>query len=630
MLTFKTRDANKGSFFFFDDNSIDMSVLDQISTLSKSVRPTLQAVFESRNSIDSERTVSVSDIAKALGLSSKAMNDRIRTLRKLELISDVPFAFVDENGNKKNKKKVLCFVVTATVDKVNNELSSKTPNMKALVEKRHATNKAYAALEFSERPDVKERLPNAMRHSDIFLMEQLAVSGNDPRTKIAKSFYVTTSEGKSQQVVAQIQSFSRILDSDDLQVLFACYTLIYLYHEKSMQQHLMEGTKPKNLTPIYVDDVLRVQQKSLGGESRKAVRDSLMAIRDTEYDLYGLVNIATNNETVAKYAERRYRNFTQCSALSDYAPEVKDDGETVVFAENAMIYLVELPDHIFQSLLYNKTTFVFPTSSLSVPSIIFMIYLRLRSLCRTKFDDTLRNLNSMVSPSQRFGDFKKSLLAAMKKLNKFNDPYLFANHRPDDKDIVFNLWGYHGRICLKENYMTVTAHQKEIIEACGLDSSKQSSPTKRNDIYFEYMPLLQVDRVLPKNLQRLIQTERTKYTVQYPQTNSQKALTAYANAYEINEMVDLLCETYGLESMLAEEKVRQDIESLSKLVLDDYTVSLEDYSSIKMMANAPNLKGDSFINAFVRRKTLREELRQVLVLDVEPSSALCEHIRSYQ
>lgn len=636
MLKIRNRTANNGSFIFFGDRHIDPSFLEHLSKTVNSVKLTLEAIYASKDSMDSDLTVSISFIAQMLGLSPKAMRDRIRMLKKLELICDVPFAFIGENGEQKAKRRVLCYRISATADSIdtaNKELAQKTPNMTALVNKRYSNQRAYKALELSERPDVKDRLLNVIRQSDMFLMEQLALSGKDPRVKIAKTFYVATAEGKSQSVVAQIQSFSRILNSDDLQVLFACYTLIYLYHEKAMPQYLITHTKPKNLTPIYIDDILRVQQKAKGGESRKAVRESLMAIRDTEYDLYGLTDIRVNNEIVAKYAEKRYRNFTQCSALSDYAPEVAEGGEYVVFGENAMIYLVELPEHIFNALLYNKKTFVFPTSSLSVPSVIFMIYLRLRSLCRTKYDDTLRNISNIVSPTRRFGDFKKTLLSAMKKLNKFNDPYLFANHRAEEKDIVFNLWGYHGRICLKENFMTVTAHPKEIIEACGLDYRKQSSPTKRNDIYFNYLPLLQVDRVLPKNLQRIIQAEITKYTVQYSLANRNEVsqtLTAYSTNLEINTVIDVLSGIYNLEVSLIEDKVRQDIDHLSELSVLDYNITREDYVTLKMIVNAPNLTGEGFIKAFMRKKSMFDELHAVTALDAEPSAAFCEHVRSFQ
>lgn len=632
MLKFKNRDADNGSFFYYRKQSIDPALFEQISSQSKIVKPTLEAIFSAKELVDDECTVSTSVIAQRLGLSVKAMNDRIRVLRKLELITDVPFAFI---GEHRTKRRVLCLVFSISeplIFKANESLSGSTKDMSALAKKRHSTKKACKALALTERPDVKNKLPQVLRQSDIFLMEQLAISGKDPRNPLAKTFFVTADDGKAVPVLAKIQSFSRILNSDDLQVLFAAYTLIYLYHEKAMLEHLVNGTRPKNLTPIYVDDILRVQQKGLGGESRKPVRESFKAIRDTEYDLYGLTNIQINNDVVSKYAERRYRNFTQCSALSDVAPEVTSDGGNVVFGDNAMIYLVELPDHIFDSLLYNKTLFVFPTASLSVSSIIFMLYLRLRSKCRHTHDDTLQNLNSVLSPSRRLSDFKKSLIAAMKKLNRFEDAYLFANYRKDEDDIVFNLWGYHGKISLKENYLTVKANQKEVIKACGLDSSKQNSPTKRNDI-MDFAPLLQVDKALPKNLQRIIPKDATKYTVQYHHPSvkgSSKTLTAYSTPFEIAQAVDMLCDVYGLDASLVEDKVNQDIECLSKFTVNDHEITYEDYVTLKLTVDAQSLSGEGLIRAFFRKTSMFDELYSVVVQDAEPSRSFCEHVKSFQ
>lgn len=612
---------------------MNTSLFEQLSAQSKTVKPTIQAINDAQTFADTEHTVSTSVIAEILKITMKALNDRIRLLRKLDLLTEIPFIFI---GKHPAKRRVLCFSIiidTPLVNKANTMISEATVDMNALSKKRENSRRTYKALELSQRPNVSQPPSHVIRQSDTFLIEQLAVNGKDPRNPLAKTFYVMAEDGKSHPVIAKIQSFSRILDSDDLQVLFATYTLIYLYHEKAISDHMISRSKPRNLTPVYVDDILRIQQRALGGESRRSTRESLRAIRDTEYDLYGLTNIRTNNDIVANYAERRFRNFTQCSALSEHAPEVTPDGENVVFGENAMIYLIELPDHIFKSLLYNKTLFVFPTASLSVPSIIFMLYLRLRSKCRSDYDELLKNLNHAIAPSRRYSDFKKSLVAAMKKLNKFKDPYLFAHYRDDENDVVFNLWGYHGRLSLKENYLTVKANQKEIIEACGLDFSTQASPTKRNDIYLNFLPLIKVDKVLPKNLQRIIQRDMTKYTVQYQNPknkNETHIITAYSNTLNISQAVEMLSEAYGLDIALIEEKVKQDIEAISKFIVNDHKISYDDYVTLKLVTNAPNLSGEDFIRAFFRRRTMFDELHSIVALDAVPSKEFCEHVRSYQ
>lgn len=633
MLKFKNRNADNGSFFYFGSGEMDISLFERLSGQSKTVKPTIQAISNAQQLADTEHTVSTSVVAEILKITMKALNDRIRLLRKLDLLAEIPFAFI---GKHPAKRRVICLsmiIDEPLLNKANTMISETVTDMSALTKKRENVRRTYRALELSTRPSVANPLPYVMRQSDTFLIEQLAVNGKDPRNSLAKTFYVMAEDGKPHPVVAKIQSFSRILDSDDLQVLFATYTLIYLYHKKAIADHVLNGSTPRNLTPIYVDDILRIQRRALGGESRRSTRESLQAIRDTEYDLYGLTNIRVSNEIVAKYAERRFRNFTQCSALSDHAPEITLKGDNVVFGDNAMIYLVELPDHIFESLLYNKTLFVFPTASLSVPSIIFMLYLRLRSKCRLNYDESLKNLNNAMAPTRRFSDFKKSIVSAMNKLNRFKDPYLFADYRDDENDIIFNLWGYHGRISLKENYLTVKANQKEIIEACGLDSSTQESPTKKNDIYIDFVPLIKVDKILPKNLQRIIQRDITKYTIQYnnPKNKDQShIITVYSNTLDVSQTIDMLSDAYGLDIAFIEERVKQDIEGISKFVVNDYEITYDDYVTLKLLTNAPNLSGNDFIRAFFRRRTMFNELHSVLALDAEPSKGFCEHVRSYQ
>ncbi|MFA0393460.1 replication initiator protein RctB domain-containing protein [Vibrio sp. 10N.222.54.A1] len=632
MIEFKTRNPKNGSFINFNQGEVDPSILDSIPINMKGLRETLESILDNQCNIDSENSISVSQIADCLGLSSATMNSRIRTLQNLNILSEVPFCFVRPTGEQIAKRRIKCLVINSLATLAVGTQKSITTHekMSQLAKKKHRVKKTYEELSLHDRPTIPKNMPSALRHTESFVIEQLATSNNELRQKIAKSFYVTTAEGKTHQLVAQIQSFSRILNSNDLQVLFACYTLIYLYHKKTIPLHLSENSKPVNLSPIHIDDILRVQQKSLGGESRKQVRDSLMAIKDTEYDLFGLVNITIGDESVSKYADRRYRNFTQCRSISDYKAEVK--GDEVIFATNAMIYLIELPTHIFESLLYSKTLFVFPPSSLTVSSVLFMIYLRFRSLCRTTLSGSLQNLNAQISPSQRLGDFKRTLLTSMKKLNRLNKKYLYSDYCAENQKITFNLWGYHGVISLKDNSLVVTANQKEVIEACNLDFDQQKSPTRKNDVYYDLLPFLQVEKAIPRNLQKIVKVHKSKYALEYqlPSSDIVITLTAYDSPYEVNIAIDELGSAYNIETVLIEEKVKQDMETISRLTLNDYEVTLEDFSTIKLISNSPRLSGIGFIRAFLRKKTLREELHSILANELDASNEFCNYVRSFQ
>ncbi|KLV03561.1 hypothetical protein ABT56_19225 [Photobacterium aquae] len=638
MLEFKNRDATNGSFFYFEGQQIDLEVLEKLSDQSKSVKPTLSAILAAVELKDDESTVSTSTIAEKMGITIKALNDRLRQLRKLNFIVELPFVFT---GEKTFKRRTMCFAVQfeqESIDNVNSDIEKKKTEIKKLAVKREFMRKAQKEIQLGDRPDVSNKLPCIVRHSNSFPIEQLAINGKDPRTKMAKKFYVTSEDGETKTVLARIQSHSRILDSDDLQVLFATYTLIRLYHEKESETHFLNGTTPNKLTPVYVDDILLVQQRALGGKSRRLVRESFKAIRDTEYDMYGLTNIKTKDGNLSFYGERRFRNFSECIPLSEYAPEISKDYSDVIFGDDSMIYLIELPDHIFESLMYNKTLFAFPTNSLSAPSLIFLLYLRFRSKCNNsdKYDDSLKNLNKVIAPSKRLGDFKRSLITSMKRLSKIDDPYLFSRIDTETNEITFNLWGYHGKISTKENYLTIKCHQKEVVAACGLDTSKQNAPTKYNDLYSNFAPLMQIDKILPKNIERIIKKDVTKYTVTYkhPSTgNTSAPLTVYSDSSEINDAVDFLCKSYGFEIALVEPKIREDIEKLSHFTVKGHSVTKDEYLTIKYICDASGLDGNGFIRAFFRKTSLHDELHTLIlgeVDDLEPSEIFCKHVRSFQ
>ncbi|MEZ8028374.1 replication initiator protein RctB domain-containing protein [Enterovibrio norvegicus] len=634
VLSFANRTAADGSFFYFEGDTVyDLDILDSIPTTARTLTPTLKMVCEQSCNTDSEQTVSTSQIADALGITMNSLNHRLRKMACLGLIRELPFEF----STTRLKKRVKCYTIVTGEDAA--KCLSNSDNKRdrsAESNNRQLAKQQLMSMGLDNRVDYrKNAVPTPVRHRESNIIEQLVVPSKQRRQKLVKSFTVNTDKERSAIVAADVYSRSRIVDADDLQVLYAIYTLIYYYHEAAIHQHLDNSTLPKNLTPIYVDDILTIQRKAKGGSSRGKAKDSIHALTNTTYNLVGLAEVPFSDESLRWYTSKAYSVFKQCNPLTNEAPEVIDGD--LVFGQSAMIYLIELPDHIFTSLMTHTALFTFPKNSLRVDSLVFMFYLRFRSLVngRRRYQEKIRTtLLKAFNPMQKPHQFVRQIIKSFRQLNSFEDAHLSCEWIEEQEMLRFNLWGYHGVLSYSEgeDLLSVVPDYAEIARACELDPDRQKAPTTRNDIAASLYSAMKIERILPKNLSRVIESQISRYHVFYPAktTDSVDCILAKASSSsEIDSAVATLSADYGVEPYFVRAKVEKDLSGLNAFVINGNEFTQDDFDFIRGASGCYGLSTVDIINGFVRKRSKHDQLISIVFNEQQPTEDWISLVKSF-
>ncbi|WP_305810585.1 replication initiator protein RctB domain-containing protein [Photobacterium leiognathi] len=428
MQAFSNRTPKDGNFFYVPELNIEV-VREKASSLPNVLIETINASIFLLKGLDSEKTLSVSNIAAYLDISSVAINKRLLRLVKLNIIERIPFVFTQTNS-----LRISCYKFCdnndqfeeVTIKQLQQEETKRlikqiSVHKRESALKREQEKKLYKQGNYAPRPQTSEILP--IRQSGNFLVEQCISTLKQPIQKMAKSISI----GNKTEIKAQITSSTRIMNAEDLQVLFATYSLIQKYHENSLTT---ENPKPINRTPIHISDIAAVRGKSTGGNTNIKIRESLESIYRTNFEFYGLGNIDINSHSISAYMRETFSNFQQCTPLSEVNAEIK--GDDVIFGKDSMIYLIKLPEDVFTELLTGKYHFVFPQASLSAPGIVFSLYLRFRSRVKTTFSENLKTTWTALAKGSEFKDFKISIksqvLKVNRKLKNIQDSFAYSSY----------------------------------------------------------------------------------------------------------------------------------------------------------------------------------------------------------
>lgn len=577
MQTFSNRTPKDGNFFFVPE--LNIQVLNQkASSLPKVLIETVNASISLLSELDSEKTLSVSNVAAYLEISSVTLNKRLLRLVKLNILERIPFGFTQTNS-----LRISCYKFCdsndvfeeVTIEQLKQEETKRLVKQTSAF-KREQEKKLYKQGNYAPRPQTSEILP--IRQSGNFLVEQCISTLKQPIQKMAKSISI----GNKTEIKAQITSSTRIMNAEDLQVLFATYSLIQKYHENSLTA---ESPKPINRTPIHISDIAAVRGKSTGGNTNIKIRESLESIYRTNFEFYGLGNIDMNSHSISAYMRETFSNFQQCTPLSDVNAEIK--GDDVIFGKDSMIYLIKLPDDVFTELLTGKYHFVFPQASLSAPGIVFSLYLRFRSRVKNTFSENLKTTWTALSKGSEFKDFKISIksqiLKVNRKLKNIQDSFAYSSYDEKEDRLTFNLWGYHGFICFKENYLSVKCHEKEMFAACRVhknDSLLKNAPTVENYLRTIFEPELKLEAGLPRNISKLIKSFVSKYNVTYEDISEDLQLCVYSTERELYKTKVALVDHYHTDELIVQKKIDHDLTKVNFLCFKGHTITKSEFFTI--------------------------------------------------
>ncbi|AWK84587.1 replication initiator protein RctB domain-containing protein [Photobacterium damselae] len=575
-IEFSNRTFIDGNFFYIP--SIDTEYLHQISsTFPLALCQTVLAVIELADSIDSEFTLSCRFIANHLNITTVTLNKRLRRLVALDVLKPRKFKFTNSES-----MRISCFELCTNAIEIlepkEEPIKSKPSSneIRKITASRRELEKSIYKENFAPRPKTDDVLP--IRQPGNFLVEQCMSIAKYPVTQMAK----TVQLGNRTEVQAKITSNTRIMTPEDLQVLFAVYSLIHAYHEN----HTSLDQTPINRTPIHIADIAAVRGKTIGGTTSAKLRESLESIYQTSFEFYGLGNLDLNNFSICSYMRERFTNFVQCSPLSEIEAEIK--GNDISFGSDSMIYVIKLPDDVFNQLIMGKYHFVFPQASLSAPGVVFSLYLRLRSRTKNKkYSESLRLTWVEIAKGTEFNDFKISLRTQLLKINRklknVDDPFSSATYDKESNRLNFNLWGYHGYICFNENIICSQLHEDEMYAACriGSNSYVRNAPTVENHLHKFYSANLKIESSLPKNISKLVKSKINRYDITYLlKNNDTLSLCLYRTEYEYERIIELIAEDYHLEPWTVSKKVEHDLSQIQPVTIKDRTITQSDFNAI--------------------------------------------------
>ncbi|MCL9783713.1 DUF3346 domain-containing protein [Vibrio sp. S4M6] len=649
-MIIKNRTAGGGSLILLPQDipaNIDLTHY----KLSKSARQTVNSLLASSALADDQGLVSVQEFAAQSGEILHTVRNRLRTLRSKGLLQSVPFQFSDGSSLPRITCDVLLIeshedYLSRTVDHTDD--SSKTHKIATtinnnLTTQREKNRNMLAEKGFNLPKFSKGNTPAVLRHLGNNPVEQLINTSNRKKGRSAitnkvadaeqaREIFVKASTG-TKKIITRVRSFMNIMDGEDLQVLYATYALVYNYHRNELEKHRKNGTSPKNLTPIHIDQIIDMIGRSRGGPNRMHVRDCLQAIIDTEYDLHGLAEVELDDITLHGYARHSFRNFSYLTPLTETEPEIDPDTGRVVFGLDATIYLVSLPNNVFDLIMKEDQLFAFPEKSLAVPAILFTLYLRFRALCHHgDLTETLKNMYRQMSGGKTdLGSFKKALKSAFRSLDKkkLNDPHLRHEYVDELNEIHFNLWGYRGRISFKEEYLKVTCHVEEMLKCC--KATSENSPIV-NNIMSELYQVEHLNKRISRQMSSVVSRRFKKFSVIYGKKQNTIELCKYVSKEEKEFVVDRLCSEYQLNSMAVEVQIDSDIDAIQGLVINNSELSKEHFDFLleSIGINPNTLEVLDLIQRINRRTSLHTEIHRVVFDRAEASMKLIRTLKEIE
>lgn len=644
-LSLIERTAKEGSFIYFNKgesyyqaDSFISNVSEYITTKNAQV---LSVLIDSYHQKDSEDTVSYNDIY-AQNESFGSRNNFSKILRNLRSSGFlVPIEFECLNGHK--IRSVKCDVLNLNLENQQPlESTNFRSNAKDLA--KHRNFQLQELKSHNIKPPASHDITSVVRPKNDFYVERFVSQRIRPRgiQKLKMEESKTFDEDKFKlrlksgdqflNLICHSRSYSGLMDSKDLQVLLAIYTLIYNYHSNELDTYLATDTLPRNLTPIASKHIASLIGLSKSTNSNDYIHDSIQSIEDTEYNLYPTDEVeldVLNSDAVLKgYTRQKFKNFEKCIPISNSPASFREQDGGIILPK-ATLYLIALPDQIFKDLMEEKTLFAFPPEVLSIAPLLFSLYLRFRALCKPKISQSTKNLWRGLGQIQKYPVFMRSIHDAFASIvsgKKSQSDHLYASIDKIDNTITFNLLGFKGTISLPDDYYTVECDYEEMMSCCNVERRSPASKKVDAPIIFNELHILKkkVNTSLQYQITKVIKsvsnTRYYKYHIAYKLRNGDEInIHKYLTKDEINSCIEDIVERTGIksesENLLI--KIQVDIEKIDGLMLSNsYHLTVKDFNVLLDRTDLSMYKYDldisSLLNSIQRRVAMHDKLIKFL------------------
>lgn len=640
-LSLTVRTAKEGSFIYFDKDESYYQVESFVNSISEYLTDknaqVLSVLIDSYRYKDSEDTVSYNDIhAKNASFGSRNNFSKIlRNLRSSGFL--VPIEFDCLKGHK--IRSVKCDVLNLNLESHNPlEKTNFRSNAKDLAKHRHFQLNELKSHNI--KPPASHDITSVVRPKNDFYVERFVSQRIRPRgiQKLKMEESRTFDEDKfslklkfgnqSLDLICHSRSYSGLMDSKDLQVLLAIYTLIYNYHSSELDMYLNTSTLPRNLTPVTSKHIASLIGLSNSTNSNDYIHDSIQSIEDTEYNLYPTdeveMNVLNSDAVLKGYTRQKFKNFEKCIPISNSPASIREKDGGIILPK-ATLYLIALPDQIFKDLMEEKTLFAFPPEVLSIAPLLFTLYLRFRALCKPKISQSTKNLWRGLGQIQKYAVFMRSIhdaFTSITKGKKSQSEHLYASIDDVENTITFNLLGFKGTISLSDNYYVVECDYEEMMGCCNVERRSDASKKLDAPVIFNDLHILKekVNTSLQYQITTVIKsvsnTRYHKYHVTYKLCNGEEInIHKYLTKEELNDCIEDIVERTGVtnESENLVIKIQMDVEKIRGLILSNsYSLTVDDFNLLLDRTDLSMYKYDldipSLLNSIQRRPVMHDKL----------------------
>lgn len=572
--------------------------------VAKSQKETLVAIHQAYEYCNSDLHVSLVDIGAHLGLTKNAVYKRMISLVNINLFNAEDFRYKDPSIKKASKSRCYVFANQDDPSSITPKEPTKSRGGKSNLAKRHDT---YPGLETSglEKPSCIDDSTPIITPRKFQPFEQVLRPKKPNREKgvtqqaqsyRAEFWYRDVSKELVKGEV-EVSSSSLIMDQEDLIIVFAVYSLVHNYHASKLDIHFQNQTLPRNDTPISVAQIAQlIGRREDSGVTRTLIRDSLDAIYDTNFNFAQLTNaISVDPETKYLFSER-YRVFQKLTPLLKASEMV--DGESPHDAlRRANMFLVSLPDEIFESILKKESLFAFPRKILTLQPFFFRLYLRLRNRVKPNKSEFSYNENIQRTLYKSFVPDKSIFYHAFKRqirqhLNRFFQgqyvkKYSFIESAHNEKDDIYtiNLFGYNCRFDMQNDELYVTGFRDEVTRfAVGEESD---APTIFNPTSALYKD--EIDREIKKSLSSELKIAHKKYHILFKSIDH--TLCSFSTHNQIASICNILSEVIGTKAVLINSVIDMELGKIDAFVIGERELSKDDVEWLLSLAS-PNLSLD--------------------------------------
>lgn len=586
-IVITTRSASDGSFILLDkEHDFYFEVVNALYRnkrfFTNSAISTVEYIHTFSKKTPAQEILSVSSLAEHFGISMSSLTKRLKALRDLQVLNKIPVVFSDGSRHPKVACEVIRIDHLLTHESLNPNLVNADEDTEEIINQRWSDKRRLKEYGIKDLPTIdREKLPQVVSLQSHFLANQLAATEPRLRGKKAeilreKRIYsqssrklkVRTEDGITKTFVAEIRSYTGIMDPSDLQVLYAVYTLIRHYHKIFTSKFKSDSI----LTPVHVNHIVALLGKSRCGPNTAYIRDSLQAIEDTEYNLMALEKSRFEfaDGFYDAYGSAKFKHFDKCIPLSENCVKVEEDGR--VKLSEATIYLIAIPEFLFNRLMGDETLFVFPQESLKLHPLLFSLYLRLRITTRNnKFSERLSTTHKAITTEQQMSNFKIMLRRSLGSLEKSKSPHLNAKLIGNDL-YEFNLFGYHGKVSFLDEYLSGFCDLDEMLACCDAERREGyrgtcDTPTIHNELSLNFQAYF--ERVSARHITTIARSKNMFYMMKYWVQNCSHPIlvSKFYSLDAIEEIVDWMTSVSEAshEKSLLLDRIVNDLDSLNGL-----------------------------------------------------------------